>query len=298
MFDITKHKIGVFSPSSYISADTLRNGCDALEQAGIRLKVHEQASARLKGTQMAGTDTEKLNAFRDLISDPEVGAIMSSCGGNRSLSILPEIVDISVNNTPKPLIGFSDFTTILNNVNDSGIFGPMINWCAKNSELVTTEYVQSLISLIDKKNISFSMGKGNVVRHGVAHGRIYGGTHSVFQALLGTPYFPNLDNSILFLEDVGEELSRVDRLFATLKAGNHLNSICGLVCGQYLNTLDTGRPFGFDLVDIIEYYCSDLSIPIVINCNFGHGNSLTPFPIGREVSLDISQHNDVFISVL
>ena len=298
MFDIKKHKLGVFSPSSYISAENLDAGCRALEAAGFRLEIHPQALARIPNTQIAGTDKEKLQAFIDLLQNPDVGAIMATCGGNRALNLLPELVGILVDNNPKPLIGISDFSAILNNTSKTGIFGPVVNWCGKHQDALTPQYVQQLLSLMNGQVTEFSMRGGSTVRSGGCEGIAYGGTQSVFQALMGTPYFPDLDNAILFLEDVGEELSRIDRLFATLRLSGALDRISGLVCGQFLNCLDTGRPFGYDLVDIIEFYCSHLTIPIVINAPFGHGSDLAPFPIGRKIKLQISQCGDVKIETL
>lgn len=296
MFDIHKHSIGVFAPSSYVEPAVIDAGADVLRAAGFQVQIHPQTYLRRDQTQMAGSEAQKTAAFRDLFFDDSVGAIIAAGGGNRATLLLPDFVDIMGDKAHKPLIGHSDFTSILNCSRNNGYFGPMLNWCDRFSGNTAEQYVQALKGVLSGEMPRISLDGGSCVRSGQVKGHLYGGTHSVFQALLGTPFMPDLKGAVLFLEDVGEELSRIDRLFATLSVGGHLNQIGGLICGQYLNCLDTGRPFGLDLVDIIKEHCTGLNIPIVINAPFGHGRDLPAIPIGCECDVEFLASGSVVIT--
>jgi muramoyltetrapeptide carboxypeptidase len=100
----------------------------------------------------------------------------------------------------------------------------------------------------------------------------------------------NLEGSILFLEDWNEEYSRLDRVFCHLKRQDVFKKINGLILGQFENLLDTGRPYGFTMKDMIAEHVPQ-TCPVIWNAPFGHGKRLITLPIGAEVS--ITMDNDV-----
>ena len=67
----------------------------------------------------------------------------------------------------------------------------------------------------------------------MAEGHLIGGNLTLLQCLIGTPYFPDLDGAILFLEEVGEELYRVDRMLAHLRLIGALDRLAGIVVGRF-----------------------------------------------------------------
>ena len=117
-------------------------------------------------------------------------------------------------------------------------------------------------------------------------GTLVGGNLSVFQALIGTPYMPSPENSILFIEDIGDHLSRYDRMIGHLRLSGYLDKLSGIIVGEFLKTQDNpDRPFGFTLEDIIREHTAGLNIPVLMNAPFGHGDHLPAFPIGARVTL-------------
>ena len=122
--------IGVMSPSSYITAEDLEASVKIIEARGYNVHVHPQTLT--KHNQSAGTDTEKTDAFHDLIRDPNINAIFFSCGGNRALHWVDNIDFDLVRDNPKIIIGFSDCTAPLNIINaKTGLVtfhGPTLRW--------------------------------------------------------------------------------------------------------------------------------------------------------------------------
>ena len=97
---------------------------------------------------------------------------------------------------------------------------------------------------------------------------------------------PDTKNSILFFEDVNEQLSRVDRYLCSFKRAGIFKNAAAIIFGQFSGNLEGGRPFGFTLEDIIREHTDGLNIPVLMNAPFGHGNDLPAFPIGAHVRLD------------
>jgi len=126
----------------------------------------------------------------------------------------------------------------------------------------------------------------DILHEGKAQGRLIGGNLSILQALSGTPYQPDTDGAILFIEDAGDHLSRYDRMLTHMKLAGWFDNIHGLIIGSFTNSQDNkDRPFGFTLEEIIGQHFENTDIPIIMNAPFGHGDRLLTFPIGVETLL-------------
>jgi len=275
--------IGILSPSSSIVPERFEAGLSILEQRGFHLAIHSQTYTGVAtGTQFAGTAEDKATALMDLYLDPDIDMIMASCGGNFSAQFLHLIDRDVVKNNPKPLMGFSDTTSLLSAIYSQtglgGIFGPTVQTLGK---IPDTE-----IDLTDT----------HVLRAGnTAPAPIFAGTLSVLMSLTGTPYFPNLKGHILVLEDIGEELSHLDRMLWQLDQICPLSTLAGLVFGEFVDTKDTGRPLGLEFRDILEKYTHNLNIPVMLNAPIGHGNTLQPIPIGRSAVLNATNRTLILL---
>lgn len=273
--------IGVMAPSSYIDRADIEAGQRALETLGYTVLIHPQTHTRLH--QSAGTNAEKRDAFHDLLRSNDVKAIMLAAGGNRSLHWANDIDADLLRDNPKPVIGFSDATALLNIIHArTGLVtyhGPSLRWLAKYASN-KADTAQCLDILGGGKTIT--LDGASIARAGHATGSLVGGNASLFQYLLNDV---NLDGAILFLEDWNIETSRLDLLFCALRRAGVFEKINGLILGTFDNLQDTGRPFGFTLDDIIKEHTAGTSFPIIMNAPFGHGERLTTLPIGARATL-------------
>lgn len=265
-------KIGVFAPSSYVEKADIDASRVALEAHGYEVFVHPQTYAR--DNQSAGTVAEKLEALHSLYADPTIHAIWAAGGGNRALHIL-EGLDIDlIKANPKPMIGFSDVTALLNVITArTGI----VNYHAPVFKHLHQEGVIARFLSSD-----FPLDKAEILNAGKAEGRLFGGNLSVFQYLSAD--IP--DGAIIFLEDCNEELSRIDRMLLHLRRSGVFERAAGIVFGEFMDLADSARPFGFTIEDILREHTDGLDIPVVMNAPFGHGGNNYALPIGQSAALD------------
>lgn len=276
--------IGVIAPSSQIDKMLLAPAEEILRQRGYAVVYHPHTDK--KHGQFAGTATEKIGSLHDFFSDSNIHAIVGMVGGNGALHLLDKIDYNLIRSNPKIFMGFSDTTALCNALyTKSGLVtfhGPTISRFHK----IKSRWVEQTFALLSGSSKTISLEDGYFIQGSCIEGTLIGGNLSVFQALIGTPYLPSPDGSILFIEDIADHISRYDRMIGHLRLSGYLSRLSGLIVGQFLNTQDNPeRPFGFTLEDIIREHTAGLNIPVLMNAPFGHGDNLPAFPIGARVTL-------------
>lgn len=284
----TGDTIGVMAPSSKVDRSVVDAARDALEKRGFKVKIHPQTYA--VDRQSAGLPQEKLAAFHDLCSDPGVKAIFAARGGNRAGYLLNGLDYGLIKKNPKIILGFSDVTAILNAINGhTGLVtfhGPVLSKFAKGLE---DDDLRQCFNLLAGTEAALPMQGARIAGAGVAEGRLVGGNLSLVSSLVGTPYLPDMDRAILFLEDCDDEISRFDRMLLHLRNAGVLDRIAGLVFGQFTNVQDTGPNFfGFTMNDLMDHIVKSYKIPVVCEAPFGHGRALATYPVGALARLDAS----------
>lgn len=274
--------IGVMSTSCWVEEEDVLKAKRFIEEQGYKAFIHPQTTARLN--QSAGSAEEKANALNELFANPEIKAIFGSRGGNRANTTLDKIDFNLIRKNPKIIIGYSDITILLNAIyQKTGLVtfhGPLFR------ELPTHRDYDQMIGVLSGTSDSLDVSECTVLKPGDAEGTLLGGNLSLFQGLLGTSHMPDMKGSILMLEDVGDHLSRYDRMFCHLKNAGILQQLSGLIIGSFTKVKDNeDNPFGFSLEDIILEHTEGLDIPILMNAPFGHGERLCTLPIGAKVSL-------------
>ena len=133
----------------------------------------------------------------------------------------------------------------------------------------------------------------NIINDGSASGTLIGGNLSVFQAMIGTPHLPPQRKSpyILFFEDVGDELSRYDRMLAHMRQSGWLEHASALLFGDFHSTDNLARvPFGRSMDEIIRENTAGLDIPIATECPFGHRGHLWTLPVGMNSNIEVKEN--------
>ena len=274
--------IGVMAPSSFVEEADIAKSAAVMEERGFEVFIHEQTYA--KHNQSAGTTQGKLDALHELYVRENIDTIWAAGGGNRALYMLDGLDYDLIAKNPKPLLGFSDVTALLNPIfahtNIQGFHAQSFKHLHEFKQLEET------LDVLSGEIITMPLDQCEVVSAGITEGILVGGCLSLFHYLPGTNDCPNLQNAILFLEDTGDEINRFDRMFAQMKRMGVFEQIGGLVLGEFHDVGDHGRPFGFTLQDIAMEALEGREIPFVMNAPFGHGKNLWPHPIGRQAVLD------------
>jgi muramoyltetrapeptide carboxypeptidase len=121
---------------------------------------------------------------------------------------------------------------------------------------------------------------------GTAEGPLAGGNLSLLHCLIGTPYFPDLSRAILFLEDVDEDLYKVDRMLAHLRLVGALEKLAGVAVGRFteLDRASRDGALGFD--EVLATYLQPLGIPVAYGFPIGHIDSQWTLPLGIRARLN------------
>lgn len=275
--------IGVMAPSSRVSAEDLAISKKFLEERGYKIYLHPQCAATLH--QSAGNVDQKVEAFHDLVQNPDVNAVFFATGGNRALHFLDMIDFEKVAKFPKIYMGFSDNTVLLNAITaHAGIItyhGPTFKRLPKNPQ---ADFNLRLLSGEEK---TVPLHGAKIFREGPAvTGKLIGGNLSLLRSMNESDLM-DPSGAILFLEDIKEETSKIDRELCALRRSGFLNKLDAIIFGQFTDLQDTGvHPFGFSFEDIIAEHTKGLNIPILTNAPFGHDVDLVALPIGKTVRLE------------
>lgn len=295
-------RFGVFSPSSYVDKDAVLRAKERLESFGASVKIHPQSWAQHH--QSAGRIDEKVEAFHDLLQDDEVDFILTSRGGNQSLYMLEHLSPDLIKQYKKPVIGFSDVTSLLNALYTQygiiGYHGPCLQ--TMDVERIDDQQIKQMLALLKAENLTIPMDAAKTFNNHntqTVQGTLIGGNLSLIQSLVGTLYAPPWKDSILFLEDVGDQLSRYERMLIQLRLAGVLSDVKAIIfgdmhCGKEASAL----PFGFSFEDCLNNVFDGIDTPVVTGAPFGHTGPLYTMPVGKDARLHIKGQDDVTLECI
>ena len=122
---------------------------------------------------------------------------------------------------------------------------------------------------------------------GRGEGKILGGNLAVLASIMGTEFFPDFKNSILLLEDIGEQPYRVDRLLNQLKLAKVFNQINGVILGRFVDCYETDKTKkSIELNNVIAHYFAELKIPVLYSFSHGHVKENLTIPFGVKAKIN------------
>ncbi|MBU1638701.1 LD-carboxypeptidase [bacterium] len=285
-----KGLIGICSPAGPVKQDKLERAVRRIERSGYRVKLAPNVFG--KHGYLSASDEERLSDLHQLFLDPEVDAVFCSRGGYGTSRLLEKADATLIANSRKPFLGFSDTTALQWMIYAETGFvtytGPLaVEWDDLVSEaacdhawrvLTQTETGNLFAAFPSESPQRFELLKGR----GELHGVLMPGNLAMITTLCGTPYLPDMQDKILFIEDISESPYRFDRMLFQLRNAGILKKLRGLIVGD----------FGWDgkegeyemqrqcLLDVTRGY----SYPIMINLPYGHGRDRLTLPVGGSVA--------------
>lgn len=291
------HTIGIVAPASPTDLGALQAGVDKLREAGFEVVLAPSVTSPGRGYLAGGSDEERARDLNDFFADPNIHGILSARGGYGCLRLLPYLDFDAVRQNPKWFGGFSDITTLLQAFEAEArlvtFHCPMAEAGAASNEWNTSWLLQGLTSTQPLGTIAWpDAGDGPHPRtfvDGVARGRTGGGNLMLVAMNLGTRWELDFHNRILFLEDVGEEPYRMDRMLAQLLAHGGIKEVAGIVFGHSptCERPPVGKP-SLDLFDVIEDLLVPLGKPLFYGFPCGHSQYRATIPMGVEAEIDAS----------
>lgn len=264
----------------------------------------------------------RIEDFHDAFRDSDIKGVVSVIGGFNSNQLLRYIDWELIKNNPKVFWGYSDITALQNAIfAKTGLVtysGPAYSSFGQKLYFdYTLEYFKKCLFSSEPYEILPSEIWTNddkwwenqdarnpipnagpyVVNEGEAEGTILGANLCTFNLLQGTEYFPNLENSILFLED--DELTAprtFDRDLQSLIHQPGFSGVKGMVMGRFEIKSKITRE---KLIAIIKSKKELVNMPVIADIDFGHTQPIITFPVGgeakisassREIKIEITKH--------
>lgn len=247
------------------------------------------SNLNLQHHQFGGDDANRTQAFQELIDNPNIDAIWCLRGGYGTVRIMDNLNWETFIAHPKLLIGFSDFTILLNHVlqfNMTSIHAPMPIQFSTLEESCKDRLLHILnhkLNPIIWKTDTWSSDRS-------VSGKLIGGNLSMLYSFIGSASYPSTDHSILFIEDLDEYSYHLDRVMYGLLRSGSLNHIKAILVGSFTDIHDHKIPFGESYQDIFSKFSKHLNIPIYFNFPAGHINNNQPIVLGKHIT--ISTHNN------
>jgi muramoyltetrapeptide carboxypeptidase len=265
---------------------------------GLGLKPTAGTHALDRHGYFAGTDEDRAADIMAAFADPNVKAIFALSGGWGAARLLPLLDFDIIRANPKVIIGYSDITALLCGIHArtgmTTFHGP--NGTSRWRPAVVDMARQILFEgnsptiknpVPDYDTLAQHSLRVQTINPGTAEGTLVGGNLTVLTALAGSPYMADMKGKILFLEDVGEAIYRVDRMLSTLQLSGALDAVSGIVFGGFTDVGNDGDGYGaFALMDIFEHYGKLANVPTFYGAPFGHIASNGIMPIGTRAQID------------
>ncbi len=290
-------RVALLAPAGpLLEADDLTRSVALCQALGLEPVLGAHAGARYG--YLAGRDAERLADLNGALRDPSIDAIWCIRGGYGVTRILDQVDLAALARAPRPVIGFSDITALLLALHRAtGVVtfhapmtrAPLTAFSRTHFErmLRHAEPAGRLGGLTPPAGVLVPrQGRIAPLRAGVAEGPLIGGNLTLLSCLVGSRHFPELDGALLFLEDVGEDLYRVDRMLAQLRMIGALERVAGVLIGQFteLKRGTSDGALGFD--EVLATYLEPLGVPVAYGFPIGHIDDQWTLPIGARARLD------------
>ncbi|MES2323655.1 MAG: muramoyltetrapeptide carboxypeptidase [Pseudomonadota bacterium] len=278
--------IAIVAPSGYTFDDeAIARGIARLEQRGHT--VFNYFDSKRVHQRFGGTDDERLAQLNAAAANPDVQVVMALRGQYGLTRLLPRIDFAQMAASGKIFVGFSDFTAfqmaLMAKTGAMSYAGPMLLADFGGKEVVDYT-VDDFFQCLGAKTHRISQAASRNPNLNVS-GTVWGGNLAMIVSLLGTEYFPAIDDGILFIEDVNEHPYRVERMLLQLMQAGVLQRQKALVLGDFSNYTLSPADNGYDFNTMLAYLRATLPVPVLTGLQYGHGPKRATIPFGARASL-------------
>ena len=281
--------VGVAALSGPVRQEDLRAGIATLESFGYRVRLASNVLDREPLLGLAGNDEARLAGYLALVEDPEVDAILFARGGYGVTRLLGRLPKDLLRETAKLHCGFSDVTALSAYLRECcglvSIHGPMVAAdLSAPLDPLTAAWFPALLE--GRAPLRLEVPSADVLVPGRAEGPLVGGCLSLLAALAGAPWQFDYDGALLFIEEVGEEAYRVDRMLGTLLSSGRLDRLAGIMAGSMTRVTFGGVEDPERVRVLLLDRFAPLGVPVAAGLPFGHVAPNVPLPVGTRASWD------------
>lgn len=284
--------VALVSPAGAVDPERVTGAVLALRQWGLR----PVESAHCRGCygefdgviSYSGTQAERLGDLNWALRSPEVRAIVCNRGGYGAVQLIDSLDYAAIAADPKWLIGFSDVSALHAAMHHAGVMSlhaPMARHLTEHGIAgEVSGWIHSIVTGGPWPDYSLPPSYGN--RLGTASARLTGGNLAVLSALVPTEFNLLLPGNILFVEDIGESVYRVERMLHTLRLAGILPRLAGLVVGQFTNYRDNAK--GTAMRQMVTQMVAPYAYPVAFDFPVGHVDRNLPLIEGAETTLAVT----------
>ncbi len=268
--------IGITSPAGYISLEEIQPSIQLMESWGYKIQIGESIGKR--EFTFGGSDDERASDFQQMLDDKGIKAIMCARGGYGAIRIIDKLKWEHFRSHPKWVIGFSDITVFHSHINRNpgiaSIHSKMCNSFPDNwnkAEPIQAETILSIRQALSGEEMKYSFIPNRQNKIGVASGILVGGNSKTIESLAASQSDIKTSGKILFLEDTGEYMYSIDRMFWNLKRSGKLSQLAALIVGGFkIKTDDPGEEFGRTLEQVVLEKVKEYDYPVCFDFPVGH----------------------------
>ena len=289
--------IGITSPGGYITTMEIQSAVRKMESWGYKMQIGETIDKR--DFTFGGSDEERAKDFQQMLDDPKIKAIMCARGGYGAIRIIDKLNWEKFKAKPKWIIGFSDVTIFHSHLNKNfgiaSIHSKMCNsfpddWSL--AEPIQIETIESIQKALSGEKMKYPVGLNPQNKLGTADGILIGGNLKTLESLAGTRSDINTAGKILFVEDTGEYMYSIDRMFWNLRRTGKLSQLKGLVIGGFKVKVDQDADdFGKTLQDVVLEKIKSYHYPVCFDFPVGHQKNNYALKCGVKHRLEIKMES-------
>lgn len=279
-------KIAIISPASHILPDYVDGACNAIAQMGFQPVVSNHCKGQCGG--YSGTIEQRLADFLEALHNPEVKAILCSRGGYGVVHLLEYLSSDDIAENAKWLIGFSDISALHAAMVASGVASIHASMAKHLTQFgVDDEATVALFNILQGKLPTYQTPSHAFNKPGTASGTLTGGNMAVLCGLLDTDFDLLSRGDILFIEDVGEEVYKIERMLYNLRLSGVLPMIKGLIVGRFTDYRNPDGN-GDSMEQMVKRMVEPYDIPVAFDFPVGHVDENMPLIEGAQVTLTVA----------
>lgn len=286
-------KIGITSPAGYITREEIQPAIEQMESWGYKVEIGDTIGKR--DFTFGGTDEDRAADMQQMLDSRYLQAIMCARGGYGLVRIVDQLKWEKFKKHPKWVIGFSDITVLHSHIHQNTgvatIHSKMCNsfpqdWSKADAEQMAT--INSIRNALAGEKLKYDFPFNSRNRPGNASGKLVGGNLKTLESLAASGSDINTDGKILFVEDTGEYMYSIDRMFWNLKRSGKLSNLKGLVVGGFKVKVDEGGDeFGKTLQDVVMEKVRSYPYPVCFDFPVGHQKNNFALKCGVNHNLNV-----------
>jgi muramoyltetrapeptide carboxypeptidase len=284
--------IGVCALSGRVDEPLLDQAVGYVEDLGHTVVIAPET--REAWRYFAGTDEQRVAGLHALLDDDSIDLIIAARGGYGLSRVLPRIDWNRVAASNKQFVGFSDFTAFnmaaYACANLVTFHGPMLtaDFASGEPNTFAQQHFWMALSRATHRVDDIHCDHGYDARR--IDGTLWGGNLSLLAHLIGTPYFPRIDDGLLYVEEIKEEPYAIERMFLQLHHAGVLGRQRAILLGDFTDcTPENTSRYPYALDEVLDTLREILPCPVLTGLPFGHVARKVTLPFGAPGVLSIRE---------